>query len=194
MDEQQNINQGRDQFIHNYFPQKQELSDAPPGEPKYPYWLSRFTAFMFDFLMSSTIPLIVGLLYYESLPVGFWGGRQDPTAVYFLLFVCSIAYYPCFEASPWQGTIGKLIVGLIVTDIQGERISFSRSLTRLIIKVLLLFLLCIVGFMLYLCAPLFFVILLLLPIVNRILVRPGQLPGQPLHDFITGCLVVEKRT
>ena len=40
------------------------------------------------------------------------------------------AYFVLFESSPLQATPGKLIVGLYVTDLQGERISVGRSTVR----------------------------------------------------------------
>jgi len=39
-------------------------------------------------------------------------------------------YYAFLESSPWQGTIGKKVVGLRVTDMQGHRISFAKATGR----------------------------------------------------------------
>ncbi len=47
--------------------------------------------------------------------------------VHFALF---IGYYVWPEASSWQATIGKRILGLKVMDLEGKRISFIRSLWR----------------------------------------------------------------
>jgi uncharacterized RDD family membrane protein YckC len=40
------------------------------------------------------------------------------------------AYYSGMESSPLQATIGKLVVGIYVTDLQGQRISFGRATGR----------------------------------------------------------------
>jgi uncharacterized RDD family membrane protein YckC len=51
-----------------------------------------------------------------------------------IAFVCLFLYYILFEISPLRGTIGKLITGLQVTNISGNKIEFFRSLFRIIIK------------------------------------------------------------
>ncbi|WP_395395774.1 RDD family protein [Novosphingobium sp. BL-8A] len=45
-------------------------------------------------------------------------------------------YFAGLESSPWQGTIGKLAVGLVVTDLHGNRISFLRATGRYFAKIL----------------------------------------------------------
>lgn len=39
-------------------------------------------------------------------------------------------YSAGFEASKWQGSVGKRIMGIRVTDMQGERIGFGRASGR----------------------------------------------------------------
>lgn len=39
-------------------------------------------------------------------------------------------YFAICESSAWQGTVGKLALGIRVTDLQGRRISFLRALGR----------------------------------------------------------------
>ncbi len=39
-------------------------------------------------------------------------------------------YFAICESSPWQGTLGKLALGIRVTNAQGHRISFPRALGR----------------------------------------------------------------
>lgn len=50
--------------------------------------------------------------------------------------VVALAYFAGFEASALRATPGKLLAGLQVTDMAGERISFSRAAARLLVKVL----------------------------------------------------------
>ncbi len=50
-------------------------------------------------------------------------------------------YTAFFEHSKWQATPGKFLVGLRVTDLKGEQLSFWRSSLRLLIQYLVLFVL-----------------------------------------------------
>ena len=48
----------------------------------------------------------------------------------FVVVLIGFAYYALFECSKWQATPGKMALGLRVTDYDGARISFTRSLVR----------------------------------------------------------------
>jgi uncharacterized RDD family membrane protein YckC len=50
--------------------------------------------------------------------------------------VIGLAYFAGFEASALRATPGKLLAGLRVTDMAGERISFTRAVARSLVKVL----------------------------------------------------------
>jgi uncharacterized RDD family membrane protein YckC len=45
------------------------------------------------------------------------------------------AYFSGMESSPLQATIGKLAVGIYVTDLQGQRLSFGRATGRFFGKI-----------------------------------------------------------
>jgi uncharacterized RDD family membrane protein YckC len=78
-------------------------------------------------------------------------------------------YYALFESSPWQATPGKRALGLYVTDIVGQRISFARASGRFFAK-----------------------------IISRLTLMIGFLMAgfterkQALHDMIAGTLVLRK--
>ncbi len=55
-------------------------------------------------------------------------------------------YFALCESSPWQATLGKLALGIRVTDLEGRRISIWRALGRYLAKFLSAFILCI-GFL-----------------------------------------------
>ena len=68
-------------------------------------------------------------------------GRQDPAAflaimgpkIGLILFVSAIVswlYWALCESSAWQATLGKKALGIIVTDLEGRRISFGRASGR----------------------------------------------------------------
>ena len=44
--------------------------------------------------------------------------------------VSSVVYHAAMESSPLQATVGKLLLGVKVTDLHGRRISFVRALGR----------------------------------------------------------------
>ena len=43
-------------------------------------------------------------------------------------------YFALMESSRWQGTLGKLALGIKVTDLNGERLSFGRASGRYFLK------------------------------------------------------------
>ncbi len=78
-------------------------------------------------------------------------------------------YFSLLESSPKQATAGKMAIGIIVTDLQGNRISFGRATGRYFAK-----------------------------IVSAIIIFIGYIMAgftqkkQALHDMISGCLVINK--
>lgn len=78
-------------------------------------------------------------------------------------------YYACMESSHFQGTLGKLALGIKVTDYYGKRISFGRATGRHFAKILSYCTLHI-GF----------------------LMAAFTEKKQALHDMVAGCLVVNR--
>ncbi len=76
-------------------------------------------------------------------------------------------YYTVFESSSKQATLGKLALGIKVTDIEGNRLSFGRATGRHFSKFLSVILL---GF-------------------GFIMIAFTE-KKQGLHDIIAGCLVI----
>lgn len=59
--------------------------------------------------------------------------------VLFIAFLSKIVewlYFAIMESSTHQGTLGKIALGIKVTDIQGNRISFARATGRYFGKIL----------------------------------------------------------
>ena len=48
--------------------------------------------------------------------------------------MCSVMYYPIFEASPLKATPGKVLMGLLVVNSAGEKITFKQSFIRYFMK------------------------------------------------------------
>ena len=63
-----------------------------------------------------------------------------------IITVMTWLYFAFCESSAWQATIGKLALGIRVTDMQGARISLPRAFGRYPAKYLSAFILCI-GFL-----------------------------------------------
>ncbi|MCX6896729.1 MAG: RDD family protein [Verrucomicrobia bacterium] len=108
-------------------------------------------------------------------------------------------YHSCAEASVWQATIGKLITGLKVTDLQGNRISYfhatGRYLAKLAIGVLgipyyLLIILGIGSFLPDIIYPLF--VLFAVIIYVSLLVAPLSKRKCPFQDFFSRTVVTKK--
>jgi uncharacterized RDD family membrane protein YckC len=54
-----------------------------------------------------------------------------------------ILYNSFMEASKYQGSVGKLALGIIVTDISGNKLNFSKAFVRNICKIISSMILCI---------------------------------------------------
>lgn len=120
------------------------------------------------FLIDSAILYII-----NTLVSGIFQLSTSITDVKDLLVSCLISivigwtYYSIQESSSKRATLGKRAVGLQVTDINGEQISFWRATGR--------------YFSAYLSALLLFVGYLMMPFTPK---------RQTLHDLIAGTIVI----
>jgi uncharacterized RDD family membrane protein YckC len=87
-----------------------------------------------------------------------------------VVIVATWLYFALMESSARQATIGKIALGLYVTDLQGRRLSFGRATGRFFAKI-------ITGFV-----P-FFIGYIMAGFTAR---------KQALHDMISGCLVLKR--
>jgi uncharacterized RDD family membrane protein YckC len=90
-------------------------------------------------------------------------------AIELLSLMTDWIYYASLESSTWQATLGKKILGLKVTDLAGNRISFARASGRFFGKILSGMILGI-GF----------------------LMAGFTARKQALHDILAGCLVLRQ--
>jgi len=79
-------------------------------------------------------------------------------------------YYAGMESSVYQGTLGKMALGLMVTDLEGRRITFGRASGRYFAKI-------ISG---------------LIPLGIGYAMAGFTEKKQALHDMIASCLVLRK--
>jgi len=104
------------------------------------FWL-RWVACLIDGLILSA-PAIILVMFASAAGVISSGHDPSPTLFVFLfLFIPFFMagtwlYYALLESSAEQGTLGKRLLGLRVTDQEGRRISFGRATGRYWSKIL----------------------------------------------------------
>jgi uncharacterized RDD family membrane protein YckC len=126
------------------------------------FW-RRFAAWLIDYIL---VGVVTGIL------VAILGGIGDDAGTgigYFLSVIGSLLYYSVLESSANQATVGKMALGIQVTDLQGNRISFGRALGRTLAKILSGLIL-LIGY----------------------IMAAFTAKKQGLHDMIAGTLVVKK--
>lgn len=109
---------------------------APPPVRYAGFWL-RWVACVVDSIALS-VPILVPFMFAALAGIVSPGHEQDPspaTVVFLLLFVpfsmiVTWLYFAFLESSPGQGTLGKRLLGLRVTDYEGRRIGFGRATGR----------------------------------------------------------------
>jgi uncharacterized RDD family membrane protein YckC len=152
---------------------------APQARVRYAgFWL-RAVALLIDSVVLGfvTLPILARPImqnigtnitlksYFEFLS----SGTTQAIAFSLLLDLMFWLYCAAFESSRWQATPGKKLLGLYVTDLKGNRISFVRASGRFLGKALeqlTLF----IGF----------------------LMAGFTAKKQALHDILSGCLVLRK--
>jgi uncharacterized RDD family membrane protein YckC len=146
----------------------------PPAHYVYAgFWL-RFVAIFIDGLILAPLTVISVLLQWgmKSTTTDSDSGLTALTALVLfgyavVAFILRWLYFSLMESSPWQATVGKKVLGLRVTGLDGGRIGFGRATGRYfgkIISSLTLF----IGF-------------IMAGFTER---------KQALHDMIAGTLVV----
>lgn len=104
----------------------------------------RVGAYIIDYgLVAAAFVILQSFVF---LPLRTWMFGSDewmkaggfPLEIYTLSTISLPAwlYFAWSERSTWQATIGKKVLGLVVTDIGGDRIGFGRAMLRTVIKLL----------------------------------------------------------
>ncbi|MGH9731943.1 MAG: RDD family protein [Candidatus Acidiferrales bacterium] len=149
------------------------------------FWL-RFVAYLIDSVILGIVcvALIVVVIFASGVAAMLRNLPENPTPDMFLrgAFVLAILalvaittvitwlYYAWMESSPSQGTLGKMALGLIVTDMQYRPVSFARASGRFFAKF-------ITG---------------LIPLCIGYIMAGFTAKKQALHDMIASCLVLRK--
>jgi len=88
------------------------------------FW-RRFAAWTLDVLV---------LLLCEAVLVVVLRMAALPGAELILTFLLEWVYFASMESSRYQATVGKIVLGIKVIDLQGRRISFARASVRFLAK------------------------------------------------------------
>lgn len=148
------------------------------------FW-KRFAAYLIDQILLGVVGLTLALPFLGLLGIGVAGSasrfdeeRSGPLIValigaYLFLIIAVMLlnwlYYSLMECSRLQATLGKMALGIKVTDMDGNRVSFGRATGRYFGKIISGLILCI-GYMM----------------------AGFTQQKQALHDIMAGCLVVNK--
>ena len=115
------------------------------------FWV-RFLAWVIDNVVMGVgvVLILIPLIFLTGLR-GFIGGfhpNEDMNdagifmliAFVFVLATASLVvtwlYHALMESSEWQATLGKKALGLVVTDMAGQRVSFGRATGRHFAKII----------------------------------------------------------
>jgi len=103
-------------------------SAAPLGEmkpaPVYAGFWVRFVAFLIDTLILFVIGIVISILFGAGAHSRLLG------------LLIGWMYFAVMESSPAQATFGKQVLGLVVTDINGQQLTFGRATGRYFAKLL----------------------------------------------------------
>ncbi|HUW07578.1 MAG TPA: RDD family protein [Williamwhitmania sp.] len=154
--------------------------------PRYAgFWL-RLAAFIIDSFILQLAGGIIALPIILTMVGGIIAASQQPETTTKVIGIISVVagsilllvlifltigwlYYAIMESSTPQGTLGKMAVGIKVTDMQGNRITFARATGRFFGK-----------------------------IISKMILYVGFIMAgftekkQALHDIMADCLVVRK--
>jgi uncharacterized RDD family membrane protein YckC len=95
------------------------------------FWV-RLIALMLDYAVVFVI-LIAALATLEASAAP---QQLLDLATWLMATFVPFLYWPVLESSHWQATVGKRVMGLQVTDFDGQRLSFLHALLRALAKIL----------------------------------------------------------
>lgn len=131
------------------------------------FWI-RVVAYIIDAIIIGIVQYVIAMI----LGVNMFDPEAPQTGASTLLNIISIAigvaYFAGMESSAKQATVGKMAMGLIVTDVEGRRLSIGRAIGRYFAKILSALIL-LIGF-------------IMVAFTER---------KQGLHDMIAGTLVLK---
>jgi uncharacterized RDD family membrane protein YckC len=98
------------------------------------FWV-RLIALMLDYAVVFVI-LIAALALMATVEPSAGPEHLMDLAAWLVATFVPFLYWPVLESSHWQATVGKRVMGLQVTDFDGQRLSFMHALLRALAKIL----------------------------------------------------------
>ena len=101
------------------------------------FWL-RFWAYSIDLLILAALPILLSVIIAPL----FFTGPLALVGLGLAIFILPVlategwVYYALMETSSYQATFGKRVLGLKVTGMNGERVSFGAATIRYFAKIL----------------------------------------------------------
>lgn len=139
---------------------------------EYATFWHRFAAYLVDWVLAMAIFCPVGIAMGAMGVLAGQEAQEINLAVQVITNLVSLVvtwlYNALMDSSSWQGTVGKRVLGIKVTDMNGDRISFARATGRHFAKIISS-IICLVGF-------------IMVAFTER---------KQGLHDIIAGTLVLQ---
>lgn len=146
--------------------------DGPsPLMSAVPSVLDRLLAAGLDISILFCVGAVLGLVAVFLLESDVVEESVIEGLIEFLAITLGWLYYAILESSKHQATLGKMLMGLFVTDLKGQRPSFWRATFRYLAK--------------WVSIVTFFVGFFIAAFHTR---------GQTLHDMLAGCLVQRRNT
>ncbi len=157
-----------------------------PREVKYAgFWL-RLAAYIIDYIVLQLVVGIMSLPFMVGMITGIIAASKEASegpeiiaivgvimSFVFVIVIISLIvgwlYYALLESSKYQGTLGKVAVGIKVTDTVGNKITFARATGRYFGK-----------------------IISSMTIYIGFIMAGFTVKKQALHDIMSDCLVIKK--
>lgn len=158
---------------------------APPRVDYAGFWLRLVATFIDGLILA--VPLIFAFIFIAAA-MGVSGAFKNLESsespndivsmvgigffviVYTLFMAARWLYYAACESSVWQATLGKKALGLYVTDLNGNRVTFRRASGRFFARI-------VTG---------------LIPFAIGYIMAGFTQKKQALHDMIASCLVLRR--
>ena len=157
-----------------------------PREVRYAgFWL-RLAAYIIDYIVLQLVVGIMSLPFMVGIITGIIAASKEASegpeviaivgvimSFVFVIVIISLIvgwlYYALLESSKYQGTLGKVAVGIKVTDTVGNKITFARATGRYFGK-----------------------IISSMTIYIGFIMAGFTVKKQALHDIMSDCLVIKK--
>ena len=174
-----------------------ELDKPTPQYNGYATFWERFGAALIDgiilFVVGQMILGAFGINFIDTFeiaargedPIDVFGTNFYTASILSLVFDCF--YFAQQESSDKQASLGKRAVGLIVTDLNGEPLSFQHACVRFVMKQLFSFVSLLGSFLTpNIVSTLFFMSIM------GYLIQPFTPKKQAFHDMVAKTLVYRK--